>query len=90
MDVDLRNEAMLIRPYGTHTLKTRNSERTVPLSPDALRSLKIVMEGKASDAPLFRRYAGPRRSEGASQSLMKRLRTVVKDARNQYIAYATV
>ncbi len=81
MDIDLVSEAMLIRPYGTHTLKTKNSERTVPLSPAALRGLKAVMAGRAPDAPLFPSYAGPRRSEGASATLMKRLRTVVKDVK---------
>ena len=78
-DVDLAAEAILIRPYGDHRLKTKNSERTVPLSPAALKSLRGVRAGKAGEDVLFRSYAGPRRSEAASAALMKRLRIVVSD-----------
>ena len=79
MDVDPAAKAILIRPYGDHRLKTKNSERTVPLSPAASKSLRGLCAGKAEEDVLFRSYAGPRRSEAASAALMKRLRTVVSD-----------
>lgn len=79
MDLDHANKAIMIRPYGTHTLKTENSKRDVPLSDVAYGALKALSDGKAPDAPLFARYAGPRRSEKASAALMKRLRNVITD-----------
>nr|WP_246800664.1 tyrosine-type recombinase/integrase [Mesorhizobium amorphae] len=79
MDLDLANKAMMIRPYGDHTLKTENSERTVPLSPVSYTALKALADALAPEAPLFPSYAGPRRSETASAALMKRLRTVVSE-----------
>ncbi|MER9628926.1 tyrosine-type recombinase/integrase [Mesorhizobium sp. M0296] len=79
MDVDENAESIHIRPYGDHTLKTKNSERTVPLSPKALGALKCLFGDLAPETPLFSRYAGPRKSETASAALMKRLRTVVPE-----------
>ncbi|MDG4896494.1 tyrosine-type recombinase/integrase [Mesorhizobium sp. WSM4976] len=81
MDVDEASRCMRIRPYGDHTLKTKNSERDVPLSPKALEVLKSLASDLAPEATLFKRYAGPRRSEKASAALMKRLRTVVTDTK---------
>lgn len=79
MDMDLTGECIHIRPYGHHTLKTKNSERTVPLSPDALSRLKLAAENLKAEQPLFPNYAGPRRPEAASAALMKRLRTQIDD-----------
>ncbi|GLS33804.1 Phage integrase family protein [Mesorhizobium albiziae] len=81
IDVDTEAKAISIRAYGDHRLKTKNSERTVPLSSAALESLKRECAGKAGEDVLFRSYAGPRRAEAASAALMKRLRTVVKDGK---------
>lgn len=77
MDIDHANQAIMIRPYGDHTLKTANSERTVPLSPAAYTAITAFAGERKEN--LFPNYAGPRRSEAASAALMKRLRTVVKD-----------
>ncbi|QPC92602.1 tyrosine-type recombinase/integrase [Mesorhizobium sp. INR15] len=79
MDVDEDAECIRIRPYGDHTLKTKNSARNVPLSPTALSYLKSLADGLAPEDTLFGRYAGPRKSETASAALMKRLRTVVTE-----------
>jgi integrase len=79
MDIDHANQAIMIRAYGEHTLKTANSERTVPLSPASYTAIKPLAEGRGDEEKLFPSYAGPRRSEGASAALMKRLRTVVAD-----------
>lgn len=79
IDVDLTKQCIHIRPYGDHTLKTPNSERTVPVSPDALARLRLAAEGLNPDKPLFPSYAGPRRPEGASAALMRRLRTQIDD-----------
>lgn len=81
MDVDLAEECIHIRPYGDHTLKTRNSERTVPLSPDALARLKLAAENLKPEQAVFPRYAGARRPEAASAALMKRLRTQIDDSK---------
>ncbi|RUU47468.1 integrase [Mesorhizobium sp. M6A.T.Ca.TU.002.02.2.1] len=79
MDVDQAGAFILIRPYGDHTLKTKNSERNVPLSPAALIALVGLSADLPPETPLFPRYAGARKSEKASAALMKRLRTVVTD-----------
>lgn len=78
MDLYRDREAMDIREYGDHTLKTKNSQRVVPLSPEALERLSRFLPTNP-EAPLFPRYAGPRKAEKASAALMKRLRTVVTD-----------
>jgi integrase len=73
-DVDFTNASITI-PFG----KTENSIRTVPLSPSALEGLQYRAKDKAPDAFLFPAYAEGRGNDSASQALMKRLRTVVKD-----------
>jgi len=79
MDIDDANQAIMIRPYEDHTLKTKNSERCVPLSPAAYTAIKTLAAEKDGETKLFPGYAGPRRAEAASAALMKRIRTVVAD-----------
>jgi integrase len=79
-DVDLQNKSVVIRPNAFRgSLKTASSERTIPLSDNALEALQVLRQGKEDDEAIFTRYARPRGADSASQMLMMRLRKVVKD-----------
>ncbi|MBZ9892318.1 tyrosine-type recombinase/integrase [Mesorhizobium sp. BR1-1-3] len=73
-EVDLENGSIAI-PVG----KSKNAVRIVPLSPSALAGAKFLATDKPADAFLFPSYATGRQTDSASQALMKRLRTVIKD-----------
>ncbi|TIW27514.1 MAG: hypothetical protein E5V63_09200 [Mesorhizobium sp.] len=73
-EVDIENASISI-PVG----KSKNAVRTVPLSPAALEGLKMLVDGKGGTDFLFPSYATGRKTDSASQALMKRLRTVIKD-----------
>ena len=79
-DVDLQTKSVAIRPNALRgKLKTASSERTIPLSDDALGKLQVLRQGKEAADAIFTRYARPRGADSASQMLMKRLRKVVSD-----------
>lgn len=79
-DVDLQSKSVAIRPNLLRgKLKTISSERTLPLSDDALGKLQVLRQGKEAEEAIFTRYAKPRGADSASQMLMKRLRKVVSD-----------
>ncbi|MBT6183412.1 MAG: tyrosine-type recombinase/integrase, partial [Betaproteobacteria bacterium] len=59
--------------------KTNNSHRSVPLSPEAIKALDEVSQGKDPEAPLFPQYAKERGGDNCSAMLMKRLRTIITD-----------
>ena len=74
-DVSLQHGSINIRPNAFRDkLKTRGSERTVPVSPTTLQLLQALRVGKGDDEPVFPRYARARGADGASQTMMKRLR----------------
>ncbi len=78
-DVDLDQGKLHIRPNTVRGLKTKTSERTLPLSPRAAECLRGHTVGLSDSAPLFPKYARPRGSDAASAMLMKRLRTQISD-----------
>jgi integrase len=78
-DCDTDKECLIISPTPWRTLKTNNSQRSVPLSQEAARLLKDLTKGKAAEEPVFERYAKDRGMDNCSQMLMKRLRTVITD-----------
>jgi integrase len=79
-DVSLQDKSVAIRPNAFRgKLKTKSSERTIPLSDKALEALQGLRQGKEGGDAIFTRYARPRGADSASQMLMKRLRKVVKD-----------
>jgi integrase len=78
-DCDTDNGCLSISPTPWRTLKTNNSQRSVPLSPEAIKALEEVSQGKDPEAPLFTQYAKERGGDNCSAMLMKRLRTIITD-----------
>ncbi|MDB4254932.1 tyrosine-type recombinase/integrase [bacterium] len=78
-DVDLQERSITIRPNGVRTLKTKGSQRTLPLSERALELLQEHRRGKGDTQPIFPEYARPRGRDAASAMLMKRLRRSIAD-----------
>jgi integrase len=78
-DCDTDNGCLSISPTPWRTLKTNNSQRSVPLSPEAIKALEEVSQGKDPEAPLFPQYAKERGGDNCSAMLMKRLRTIITD-----------
>ena len=78
-DIDLDTRCLLIRHNGIRRLKTKTSERTIPLSQRAAECLKQHKVGLSDTDPLFPKYARPRGSDAASAMLMKRLRRQISD-----------
>ena len=78
-DLDLEAGCIHIRHNGIRRLKTKSSDRSVPLSPRAAERLKVHHAGLLDTAPIFAKYARPRGSDAASAMLMKRLRTHITD-----------
>ena len=78
-DCDTDKECLIISPTPWRTLKTNNSQRSVPLSSEAIKALEKVSQGKDPEAPLFPQYAKERGGDNCSAMLMKRLRTIITD-----------
>ena len=78
-DCDTDKECLIISPTPWRTLKTNNSQRSVPLSPEAIKALQEVSQGKDPEAPLFTQYAKERGGDNCSAMLMKRLRIIITD-----------
>ena len=78
-DVYLQERSITIRPNGVRTLKTKGSQRTLPLSERALELLQEHRRGKGDTQPIFPDYARPRGRDAASAMLMKRLRRSITD-----------
>jgi integrase len=78
-DCDTDKGCLTISPTPWRTLKTNNSQRSVPLSPEAIKALEEVSQGKDPEAPLFPRHAKERGGDNCSAMLMKRLRTIITD-----------
>lgn len=77
-DISLQDKSISFRPNNLRSkLKTASSERTIPLSDDALNKLQALRIGKEDDEAIFPRYARPRGSDSCSQTMMKRFRKVV-------------
>jgi integrase len=78
-DVDLQGRSLRISPNTIRGLKTKGTNRVIPLSPRALELLQGFRQGKEDTDPLFTKYARVRGNDACSAMLMKRLRTVITD-----------
>ena len=78
-DVDLQGRSLRISPNTIRGLKTKGSDRVIPLSPRALELLQGFRQDKEDTEPLFTKYARVRGNDACSAMLMKRLRTVITD-----------
>lgn len=86
-DVVLEHEVphLVIRPNPVRSLKTRSSIRKVPLVGVAFEAAGEAVSVSLSNgdgSALFSAYAKPRGADGASQALMKHLRTVTTNPRH--------
>ena len=80
-DCDLVAKCLHISPTPWRGLKTTNSQRSVPLSVEAVAALGKLIQNNMQDpeAPLFARYAKERGADSCSAMLMKRLRRSITD-----------
>jgi integrase len=78
-DCDLEQQCLHLTATPWRSLKTNNSQRSVPLSYAATTALAKLAQGKGPEAPLFPNYAKDRGADSCSAMLMKRLRTVITD-----------
>ena len=78
-DIDHQAGCLHIRHNTLRRLKTKTSERTIPLSPRATACLKQQQAQALGTDPIFPQYARPRGSDAASAMMMKRLRTQISD-----------
>ncbi|MDA9991254.1 tyrosine-type recombinase/integrase [Paracoccaceae bacterium] len=78
-DCDTDKGCLNISPTPWRTLKTNNSQRSLPLSKEALMVLAPLTKGRHPEAALFPRYAKERGGDNCSAMLMKRLRRVITD-----------
>jgi integrase len=74
-DIDMENDLILIRPNSIRRLKTRNSERTLPLVGYAKVAMELALE-QADERYLYPRYLkdGTCRATHASNALGKWLK----------------
>ena len=78
-DLDLAKGCLNIRHNSIRRLKTKTSDRVIPLSRRAQELLRQHQDGLSDTSPIFPQYARPRGSDAASAMLMKRLRTQVSN-----------
>ena len=78
-DINLQQRSITIRPNGVRALKTKGSQRILPLSQSALEALQEHRRGKGDTQPMFPDYARPRGRDAASAMMMKRLRRSITD-----------
>ena len=78
-DLDLAKGCLNIRHNSIRRLKTKTSDRVIPLSRRAQELLRQHQDGLSDTSPIFPQYARPRGSDAASAMLMKRLRTQVNN-----------
>jgi len=76
-DCDLEQQCLHLVATPWRSLKTSNSQRSVPLSHTAAAALAKLAQGKDPEAPLFPNYAKDRGADSCSAMLMKRLRSVI-------------
>ncbi len=79
--VDAETPHVFVRPNSIRDLKTASSNRSVPLTGDALTAAVEALKDVRSGAPAFTRYARDRGADAASAALMKAVRAETKDKR---------
>lgn len=69
--LDAETPHILVRPNSIRDLKTASSNRSVPLTGDALTAAVEALKNVRAGAPVFTRYARDRGADAASAALMK-------------------
>lgn len=80
-DVNLDRKTISIREHHQRPLKSRNSEREVPIPDGLAERLAAKADAFAGEELLFPQYVGGRRSDACSAALNKRLRQHVSHKR---------
>lgn len=76
-EISLQNRTLDIKDNAIRTLKTKGSERTVPLSAEMIDMLQPYRQGKDDNDPLFDRYGHATGSGNASSAMRKHFRKVI-------------
>ena len=76
-DCDTDKGCLIISPTPWRTLKTNNSQRSVPLSPEAQALVLPLVIGEDLEALLFSKYAQLCGKDSASGMIMKRFRKLI-------------
>lgn len=79
--LDAETPHILVRPNSIRDLKTASSNRSVPLTGDAITTAEKALEDVRPGQPVFTRYARDRGADAASAALMKAVRAETKDKR---------
>ena len=78
-DCNLDEGCINITPTPWRRLKNAPSERSVLLSPEAVKVLQALITDEDPEAPVFERYARPRGMDRVSAMMMKRFRKFITD-----------
>jgi integrase len=80
-DVSLQDRTLHIHPNDIRRLKTKGSERILPLSDTSVTLIQEHRQGKDDSEPLFAAYARPNGNTALSATLMKTVRKVITEKR---------
>ena len=76
-EISLQNRTLDIKDNAIRTLKTKGSERTVPISDEMIELIQPYRQGKDDNEPLFDRYGHATGSGNASSAMRKHFRKVI-------------
>ena len=78
-DVSLQDRSLHVQPNDIRGLKTKGSQRVIPLSDTSLAALQQHRQGKDDRDPVFPRYARTNANTSLSAMMMKHFRKVITD-----------
>jgi len=78
-DVSLQDRSLHVQPNDIRGLKTKGSQRVIPLSDASLAALQQHRQGKDDRDPVFPRYARTNGNTSLSAMMMKHFRKAITD-----------
>lgn len=78
-DINLQDRSLHIQPNDIRGLKTKGSQRVIPLSDTSLDLLQAHRQGKEDRDPVFPKYARANGNTSLSAMMMKHFRTGITD-----------
>jgi integrase len=78
-DVSLQDRSLHVQPNDIRGLKTKGSQRVIPLSDTSLAALQQHRQGKEDCDPVFPRYARTNGNTSLSAMMMKHFRKAITD-----------
>ena len=88
-DVSLQDRSLHVQPNDIRGLKTKGSQRVIPLSDTSLAALQQHRQGKEDSDPVFPRYARTNGNTSLSAMMMKHFRKASQIQRRACIACGT-